>query len=777
MLTVGIFYIWTSNKFLMTKKILFTITLSFVVFVHVSAQNNKIDSLENLLSKATLDTAKASLMSQLGWEYKLSDPEKSKQLAEKTLELSLKSKHETTEAAAYNLLGVYYYLKHDYKQARPYFDKALFRYKKLGNLKGVASGYNNIASIFSEQALFDSAIVYQQQALKYRMEMKNEKPVADSYTNLGNIYNLKGDYSLAAANLFKAVKIYEKLNDSYGLGMGYYNLARTFFMQEKFNEAIEYVHKSRKERTKQNDKSGIATTYILEANAKERLKKYEEAAADINKAIAIQKEINDVYNLQYSYTILGNIFYNYHQFDLALEYYLKSREISLETDNIQAMASIDYSIGSIYQEKGNYPKALEFQLNSLKIAKEINGKEEIKNSLLALSQTYSKTKNYAKAFEYINEYMIVKDSLLNEANTKQLNQFLTQYESDKKQKEIELLTKDKVITDERIARQNIITYTVVTGLLLVLVLAFISYKRYREKKKANIEITHQKEIIEEKNKEILDSIHYAKRIQKALLASDNLLKKNLPEFFVLYRPKDIVSGDFYWATEVENDSWNPDMETMTQDAEKKQSAKKENSDSLFLLATCDCTGHGVPGAFMSLLNISKLNETVIERKISRPDLIFNNVRDEIIKALNPDGSDTNAKDGMDAVLCAYDFHSMKLQFASANNPLILIRNKELFEYKPDKFPVGMHQGEHKPFRLQTLDLQKGDCIYTFTDGFADQFGGDKGKKLMTKNFKDILLNQSHLPLDKQKEELNVLFENWRGNIEQIDDVLVIGVRI
>lgn len=712
-------------------------------------------------------------MAQIAFEYKLSDPEKSKKLAEKALELSLKTKYEPSEAASYNLFGVYYYLKHDYQQGRRNFEKALVLYKKLNNKKGIGSCYSNIASILTEQAAFDSAIFYQELALKYRKELNTEKLIADSYTNLGNIYNMKGDYSNAAENLFKAVKIYDKLKDSYGLGMCYYNIARTFYTQEKHNEAIEYVKKSREERIKLGDKGGIATTYILEASAKERLKKYEEAAADINIAITIQKEMNDVYNLQYSYTVLANIFFNYGQFDLALDYYMKSRDLAVETSNIQAIANIDHSLGSIYMAKGNYSKALEYQLSGIKVAKEINAKEELKNGLLAISQTYSKMRNYEKAYEYVNEYMSVRDSMLNESNMQQLNQLQKQYESEKNQKEIELLTKDMEISHERIARQNIVTYTVVTGLLLVLILTFISFKRYREKKKAHMEISTQKEIIEAKNKEILDSIHYAKRIQGALLASDNLLKKNLPEYFVLYKPKDIVSGDFYWATEIGRK--NDDISIKTPGTENKE--VKGNDNSLFLLATCDCTGHGVPGAFMSLLNISKLNETVIERKISQPDLILNQVRDEIIKALNPDGNEVNAKDGMDAVLCSFDLDTMQMQFAAANNPVILVRDNQLIEFKPNKFPVGMHSGEREPFTLQTIQLQKGDRIYTFTDGFADQFGGSRGKKLMSKNFKAILLKDSSLSFEQQKENLNSLFENWRGNLEQIDDVLVIGVKI
>jgi serine phosphatase RsbU (regulator of sigma subunit) len=265
----------------------------------------------------------------------------------------------------------------------------------------------------------------------------------------------------------------------------------------------------------------------------------------------------------------------------------------------------------------------------------------------------------------------------------------------------------------------------------------------------NEKLDLQKKILEEKNKDITDSITYAKRIQKALMASDSLLTKNLPEYFVLYKPKDIVSGDFYWA---------------------------EKIDNKFLIATCDCTGHGVPGAFMSLLGVSFLNEITKERNIIQPDLIFNHLRNDIIKALNPEGNEEEGKDGMDAVLCSFDFQKMELQFACANNPLWVFRNNECIEFKPDKFPIGM-QGELKSFSLQKLQLQKGDVIYTFTDGFADQFGGEKGKKFKYKQLNEKLSAISILPLAEQKKELEKTFDAWKGNLEQVDDVLVIGIRI
>ena len=268
------------------------------------------------------------------------------------------------------------------------------------------------------------------------------------------------------------------------------------------------------------------------------------------------------------------------------------------------------------------------------------------------------------------------------------------------------------------------------------------------------EINHQRDIIEETNKDIVSSIHYAKRIQKALLASDSMLEKNLPEHFVLYKPKDIVSGDFYWG---------------------------ELIDDKFLICTGDCTGHGVPGAFMSLLGVSFLNEIVKERKITRPDLIFNHLRDDIIKVLNPEGTLDEGKDGMDAALCSFDFKKMTLQFACANNPLWVIRENNLIEFKPDKQPIGMfdiHEGEEqKAFNLQTFQLQKGDLIYSFTDGYADQFGGPKGKKFKYKQFQDLLLGICNNPLKEQHTQLNKTIEEWKGTLDQVDDILVIGIKI
>ena len=298
------------------------------------------------------------------------------------------------------------------------------------------------------------------------------------------------------------------------------------------------------------------------------------------------------------------------------------------------------------------------------------------------------------------------------------------------------------------------------GFLNILFTASLLYLAVRMFKFENLvyskEISHQRKLLEEKNNDITDSIKYAKRIQKALMASDSLLAKNLPEHFILYKPKDIVSGDFYWA----------DLSPPS----------APGGGSKFLIATCDCTGHGVPGAFMSLLGVSFLNEITKERKIIRPDMVFNHLRDDIIKALNPEGNLEEGKDGMDAVLCSFDFAKMELEFSCANNPIWILRNGQWLDHTTDKFPIGM-QGDLKPFTLQKIALQKGDIIYTLTDGYADQFGGTKGKKFKYKALQKLLSDNSLKNMEEQKNILNSTIENWKGNLEQVDDILLIGIRV
>jgi len=261
---------------------------------------------------------------------------------------------------------------------------------------------------------------------------------------------------------------------------------------------------------------------------------------------------------------------------------------------------------------------------------------------------------------------------------------------------------------------------------------------------------HQRIKIELQNKEINDSIRYALQIQKAILPSFEHISEILKDYFILFKPRDVLSGDFYWA------------------------AKKNNKS--FIVAA-DCTGHGIPGAVMSMLGISLLNEIITSPHCPKANEVLDTLRFKIINTLAQKDKDSLAKDGMDIALCIIDYDQMKLEFAGANNQLLLIRNKEIIEYKADRFPVGIHSGEFKPFTNNDIALIKNDLLYIFTDGYIDQVGSSDGKKLKTNNFKQLLLDYHEKLMPEQKTALEIVFEQWKGDYQQIDDVLIIGIKI
>jgi serine phosphatase RsbU (regulator of sigma subunit) len=321
---------------------------------------------------------------------------------------------------------------------------------------------------------------------------------------------------------------------------------------------------------------------------------------------------------------------------------------------------------------------------------------------------------------------------------------------------------------EAIEKQKLVLYFVLLALLLVSFLGYYIYRGYKIKKEANIKleeknrtISLQKDEIEKQRdlaaaqrdqigyqkRHIEDSIMYAKRIQTALIPSLELFSDKL-EHFVLYKPLAIVSGDFYWVSAQENPQ---------------------------VIISADCTGHGVPGAFMSMLGVTLLNEIVNGKHIIMPDQIIENLRQGIIKSLKQVAAEDSIKDGMDIAVCVVDFEKNILWYAGANNPLYLVRNGELTNYRADRMPVAIHY-KMEPFTLHKIDLQKGDAFYIFSDGFADQFGGPQQKKFMSMQLRETLIAMQGMPMLKQGERLNEIFEGWRGDSPQIDDVTMIGVR-
>ncbi|MES2286392.1 MAG: tetratricopeptide repeat protein [Bacteroidota bacterium] len=771
------------------------------------AQNKDIDSLLILLSIDKPDTNQVNHLNQLSKEYRnIGEFENGLKYGNKALALAGSLSVENNRgwakgmANAYNSIGnIYNYQGHYELALKNYFSSLKIR-TKIGDKAGIAASYHNIGLIYDFQGNYNEALKNHLTSLRIMEEIGDKKGIANSYNNIGVIYDYKGNFPEAIKNYLAALKLFEEIKDKKGIADSYNNIGTIYGSQGAYSKALKNHFSALKIREEVGDKEGIAASYLNVGAVYYSQKNYPEALKNHLSSLKVYENINNKQGIATSRTALGSIYDSQGNYTEALKNHFAALKIKIDIGDKLGIADSYNHLGLI-KTKLNKPKEAQDYLNKgLEVSKEIGYKESIKESYLGLEKLDSTQNNWRAAYQHHQLYIVYKDSIDNEVSRKKIIESTMNDDFDRK-KAIAKATQDKKDALAEAEKKQAASVLFLVSCMLVLVFVFAGFifrsLRITDKQKKLIEIQKnevfiqkevadsqriiaeelrevsetQKHIVEEKQKEIVSSITYAKRIQTALLTSDEYIKKHLAsEHFILFKPKDIVSGDFYWAQSI------APLPGWDKGTNKVKLQSDINQGNIFYLITADCTGHGVPGAFMSMLNISYLHENIVERNILLPHDILNLQRKEIIQALNPIGSTEECKDGMDCTLCVYDFDNMLLHFAAANNPLWLVRNKELTEYKADKMPVGKYNETIEPFNLQTIDLQKGDIIYTSTDGFADQFGGN-GKKLMKKKFKEELLKIHHQPMSEQREHLNDFFENWKGSNEQVDDVCIIGVRI
>lgn len=458
-----------------------------------------------------------------------------------------------------------------------------------------------------------------------------------------------------------------------------------------------------------------------------------------SKALDLYVELDDIGGMSLINGNVGEVHAVLKEYDEAYTSYFKSLQLAEKENDKWQQANIYSCLGSLLTEQNKHGEALSFLSQGLNIYTELEAKPEMIEIYETTAKIYEQKNNLALANHSLKMANQLKDEIFNKENASSVAEMNALYET--KEKEAEILKQQEQAKYQATQKQMIIIGSS-TGLLLLIVIVVISVKGNITKKKVNETLEVQKQQIEMKNRDITDSIQYAKRIQSAILPTESLIEKTLPENFVLYLPKDIVAGDFYWM-------------------EKNQNG--------ILFAVADCTGHGVPGAMVSVVCNNALNRSVREFQLVEPAKILNKTRDIVIETFEK--SEANIKDGMDIAL--FSLNNLELQYAGANNPLWIIRNNEIIETKGDKQPIGKYMNK-KPFTNHTVNLQKGDTIYLLTDGFPDQFGGEKGKKYKYKPLKEKLLSINSFPLTEQKELLYKEFLEWKGELEQIDDVCIVG---
>ena len=573
-----------------------------------------------------------------------------------------------------------------------------------------ADAFNNIGYDYDNKGNITKTIEYYNKALQIREKAGDKQGIAESINNLGTLYSYQQDIPAAISYYEKAVKLYEEIGNLKGAAQTLNNLGITYNQLKNIDKSIEYNLK----------------------------------------ALRMQEKLNDSLEMSNSFVNLGGDYEASGITYRAIEYYIKSLQIrerlGVKTDISQSL----YSLGKIYYEHKNVKKAKPYLDRSLELALELGFPKDIENASNVLYKIYKDQNNAPKALEMFELTNRMQDSTNGIEQVREATTSKYKFEEEQVKLEHE---KQVAIAATESKRQRLFLLLIAFIAIAIGVIALIVFKNLQRYKKAKRIIEKQKELVEEKQKEILDSIRYAKRIQDAVLKEQEHVSVHLPGHFVIFQPKDIVSGDFYWSIE---------------------------KDNQWYVAAADCTGHGVPGAFLTILGISFLNEINTKDKLLTPAEILDSLRERIIAELSVTNKETNdTKDGMDISLARLNLETKELMWAGANNPLWIVskdNDTSFIEIPAHNEPIGFYP-TLTPFPNHVIQLKKGDTFYLFTDGFADQFGGNKGKKLKYKPVKELLVNATHESMEKQKQILLDYFANWKGNYEQTDDICFIGINI
>ncbi len=682
-------------------------------------KNNKADSLIRVIESNVPDSIKLNAIDKLCVLLVGNNPEKLFKYAQQGLKLAVQFNNRKKTASIYASIGICFKNQGQLDTAEQCQFLARTIFKEIKDSKGVSRTLNNLGIIEKQRSHYSKALEYYFESLGLLNKEKNKVDYAQTYSNIGIVFKHLSNYPKAEEYMNLALQTYTELRDTAKMGAILTNLGSLYRNLNKNKEARLTLL--------------MALDYNLKANG-------------------------DLQNLSTLYSNLGGLFMSENDFQKGIFYYDKALEIGLKQNN-KGLIGICYDNKAKGYIKLKQPlKAKEFLDKSYEALKDLDEPRILLDYYSDYADYYVLISDFKSAYKFITKLKLLNDSIFSSDLTSQLTKMEKELQNEKKQKEIELLKKNEVIQKSELNRQKIITYGLSVFILIIIALSVFIYKNLHEKKRAN-QLLEQKNneihtkniVIEEKNKDIIDSIKYARRLQKTILAPLKIINGLIPEAFIFFKPKDIVSGDFYWI---------------------------EKTERGILFAVIDCTGHGVPGAMMSIVGNNLLNKIVKERNIHHPKEILNELVNELFLALRQDAEEIKANDGMDITICHFFPDTLELIYAGAFNPLIIVRNQELVELKTDKFSIGKYAYDYKfNYAEKSFRLQKNDMIYLSTDGYADQFGGEKGKKLMRKNFYTVLLEISNLTKEEQAIRLGEHFSEWKGEYEQVDDITVFGFRV
>ena len=753
--------------------------LRIILFVAIASNvfgiERSVEELKILLNKSGEDTTRLNVLNALVEE--ISDENVWPKYNEQLGALAFKLKKSSNPRIAYlakkhyatylNNLGFLWVNKGNSVIAISYFIESLNADKEIGNLHGQAYSENNLGIMYMNEGKIDTALNYFNRSLDKYKTIKDKKGQALSLNNIGYIFNNQGNVPKALECFHESLRLREALGDKNEIGFNYINIGSIYLDQKDYSKAIESFKSALKIFEELSSKQGQASALNNIATCYKEQEKYDNAKRLFQRAANLFEEIGDkrgfaasIGNVGICSKVLGNT-------NTATACLKRGLNIYLEINDKDGLAHTYNSLAQVYLSLNNLKEAKESALESYKISKELNFPDEISHSAKTLSEIYKKEGNCDKSFEMFELYIALRDTTRNSSNEKLVVKQQAKYEYETKMA-LAAAEQEKVdaIAQAETKRQKIILIFTVVGLILVVVFSIFLYRRFKitqrqktiiELQKAEVEkqreiSDQQKHVIEEINREIVDSINYAKRLQDATLPPLDFIKEYIPQLLIFFKPKDIVAGDFYWF---------------------------EKKEDYVYIAAADCTGHGVPGAMVSVVCSNALYRSVNEFGLKETGEILDKTRNLVVETFEKSGD--SVKDGMDISLIRLPIKQSgtknHVQWSGANNPLWLIDNSKVFSVvKADKQPIGKCDNP-LPFKTHDFILEKNSMLYIFTDGYADQFGGPNGKKFMYKQLQNVLMAVHHQELDSQRQMLDGVLADWMLETSQVDDICVIGIRV
>lgn len=743
-----------------------TQAVAVVLFLLTSllpAQDQITDSLKLALKKATHDTTRCAILNALTEEtpddeWPLYNKEMY-QLASKGVKNSPKASRQSTVfqyylAASLNNEGVLA-SNADPRKAIGLFDQALSINRNINDTSGIIMSLNNKAAVLRTLGNIPEAIKCFEECRAMAYRIRNKDMEATTLFNLSVNHGDLGENTKAIEYLYQSMQLREELNDEPGKAKCLRSLAWFHTRQGNHAKSNELLLKSLEvfRKFKMPDEMGL--TYNNLGTNYQDLHQDEKALSCFDEALKLFGQVGNLHGRAVVIHNKTDLYFKANKLQEALENEMQSLKIREELGDKEGIAASLHTIGQIYFTQRDLKAAYHAAQKSLTVAQQVGNPRFIRDAAYLMSDIYKKEGKYREALEMHELSIAMKDSLINQDIRKKNLQKEFQYQYAQKAAADSIrVAEEKKVTAAQLENEKTQRISLYSGLGLVTIFSLFMVNRFRvtHRQKKLIEVKEkealaQKKIVEEKQKEIMDSIAYAQRLQQAILPSDSVISNCVSDYFLLYRPKDVVAGDFYFF---------------------------ERKEELVYMAAADCTGHGVPGAMVSVVCSNALNRSLNEFNIGIPGKILDKTSELVVETFAKSGNDV--KDGMDISLCSLNIQSRLLTWSGANNPLWYIYNGELAEVKATKQPVGKTY-DPKPFDTQEIVLQPGTAVYLITDGYADQFGGPKGKKYKYRQLQDLLLEIYPLPMDQQKQRLAESFDSWKGELEQVDDVTIIGIRV